>query len=229
MTSSNPMTRRLAGVATVVALAVGSFTANPAQAACSQFGPAPDAGPSGKHNPATNGAYYGGSFLKVSGQAVDDEGFRWDGGIQRFQPAIVGLWNFTFISEGNNKPPLNFKDGMTLDQGFVTWHEDGSELMNSGRSPVTQSFCMGTWKQTGRYTYQLKHMTLSWTPDPTDLMNGATFVGPGLITETITVSRDGSSYTGQFTIDQFQPDGKTPVAVGGHLTGNIKATRITVD
>ncbi|MGH8260827.1 MAG: hypothetical protein ACREUG_14200, partial [Steroidobacteraceae bacterium] len=83
---------------------------------------------------------------------------------------ITGLWKFVFSAKGDTGPgaPSNaipMPDGATVDAGFVTWHDDGTELMNSGRTPASGSFCMGVWKQTGPRTYELNHWALSWIPD----------------------------------------------------------------
>ena len=128
---------------------------------------------------------------------------------------IVGLWSVTFTSEGSSGIP----DGTVIDQGYTTWHADGTEIMNSGRPPITGNFCMGVWRQTSRFSYKLNHVTLSW--DPT----GTIFVGPGNIKEQITLSHGGNSYSGSFTIDQFDTNGN----LLQQITGNVSATRITVD
>ena len=128
---------------------------------------------------------------------------------------IVGLWSVQFISEGNDGIP----DGTVIDQGYATWHADGTEIMNSGRPPASGNFCMGVWKLTGRLSYKLNHVTLSW--DPT----GTTFIGPGSIHESVTLDHSGMTYSGTFTIDQFDTNGN----LLAHLQGNISATRITVD
>lgn len=130
--------------------------------------------------------------------------------------SIVGLWRFTFTSQGTSGIP----DGTVLDAGYATWHSDGTELMNSSRPPPSSNFCMGVWKQLGRATYKLNHFALSW--DPT----GQVFVGPANIREVVTVDRTGNSYEGTFVIDQFAEDGVTMLV---HLTGTIDATRVTVD
>lgn len=130
--------------------------------------------------------------------------------------AIVGLWKFEFVSQGNDGIP----DGTLIDNGLVSWHSDGTEIMNSGlRPPMTGNFCMGVWKQTGDSTYKLNHMGLSW--DPT----GTTYVGPANIREHITISRDGNRYSGGFTIDQYDTTGHLLV----HLAGSVSAKRITAD
>jgi hypothetical protein len=142
---------------------------------------------------------------------------------------IVGLWKFAFTAEGNgvSGPP----DGAPIDAGYVTWHSDGTELMNSGRAPTTGSFCMGVWKQDGRSTYKLNHFALSWnfdlsTPVTAPGTGGADFVGPANIREEVTVDDSGNSYAGTFTLIQYAADGTTILA---SIKGKVTATRITAD
>lgn len=164
---------------------------------------------------------------------------------------ITGLWQFEFtVTSASSKilpasalPPI----GALADSGFVQWHDDGTEIMNSGRAPASGSFCLGVWKQTGVYTYELNHWALSWipgyspgattswsqTPDGTD--GALAFAGPTNIQETVTLSReDAKSYTGQFTLTQYNPasDPHAPTfdTSGGVLLvikGTISATRVT--
>jgi hypothetical protein len=42
--------------------------------------------------------------------------------------SIVGLWSVTFTAENNPGGP---PDGTVIDAGYVTWHADHTELMNS--------------------------------------------------------------------------------------------------
>jgi len=143
------------------------------------------------------------SFALVSGHAPDTA-------------AIVGLWKFKFVSEGNP----GIQDGTVLDNGFAAWHSDGTEITNSGmRPPPSGNFCMGVWKQIGDSSYKLNHYGLSW--DPT----GTTFVGPANIRQRVAVGHDGNTYSGKFTIDQFDTNGNLLV----HLTGNVAAKRVTAD
>lgn len=131
---------------------------------------------------------------------------------------IVGLWKFTFVSLGNLN--LGIPDGAVLDAGFQTWHADGTEIMNSGRPPMTSSFCMGVWDYTASSsTYRLNHYALSWAPD------GTTFIGPANIREKVSIDRSGNALSGRFSIDQYAQDGVTDLA---HLEGTLSATRITV-
>lgn len=133
------------------------------------------------------------------------------------QEPITGLYRFTFTAKGDQ----GISDGTVLDQGFATWHADGTEIMNSGRAPATQSFCMGAWTRTGPQTYRLNHWALSW--DPT----GKTFIGPANIRESIRLNRDASRYSGVFTLTQYAPDGKT--RLGQQVQGTVTGTRVTAD
>jgi hypothetical protein len=144
-------------------------------------------------------------------------------------PGIVGMWHFTFTAEGNNPPGP--PDGAVVDSGYVTWHSDGTELMNSGRAPTTGSFCMGVWKQAGRSTFKLNHFALAWSWDPNTPVTGpgtggADFAGPANIRETVTLDKTGNQYQGWFTLTQYQTDGTT---IAEAVTGKVTATRITVD
>jgi len=154
----------------------------------------------------TEGSY--GSLLKVG------DGEDWRGDFHLLP--IVGMWKFTFTSEGSKGIP----DGAVVDAGYVTWHADGTELMNSGRAPITGSFCMGVWKPIGPSTFKLNHVAMAW--DPT----GTVYVGPAEIRETVTVAPRGNSYVGKFTLDQYATDEKTVLA---HVQGTVTATRVTVD
>ena len=127
---------------------------------------------------------------------------------------IVGFWKVKFLSEGNTGIP----DGTVLDNGFAQWHSDGTEMMNSSRAPVTQSFCMGVWQKTGPSSYQLNHFALGFD-------TSSNFIGPIQLQESVTVDKKADQYTGTFTIDQFDPMGNPQ----GHFAGNVAATRITVD
>jgi hypothetical protein len=129
---------------------------------------------------------------------------------------IVGLWKVKFTSKGNTA--IGIPDGAPIDEGYATWHGDGTEIMNSGRAPITGNFCMGVWKKTGRSSYKLNHFGLSW--DPT----GTTLIGPANIKEEVVLDSE-NSYSGTFTIDQFDTDGH----LLAHISGLVSAQRITAD
>jgi hypothetical protein len=122
-----------------------------------------------------------------------------------FDP-IVGFWHATFVI-----------GGQTIDSAYVQWHADRTEIMNSSRDPRTQSFCLGVWKRVG-LNYTLNHFAKSWDADGNE-------VGPANIRENVTLDHTGTSYSGTFTLDQYDLSGNLLV----HLEGEVTATRITVD
>lgn len=164
--------------------------------------------------------------------------------------AITGLWKFAFTAMGNVGPnapakALPFPDGTPVDAGYVTWHDDGTELMNSSRAPASGSFCMGVWKQIGREAYKLNHWAISWVPDYhpgqtqswSELAGGTDqalkVLGPTNIQEIVALGWRDSSYTGTFRLTQYVNDGTSnpihdisaaPVAFV--IVGTITATRI---
>jgi hypothetical protein len=164
--------------------------------------------------------------------------------------AITGLWKFVFTAEGNlapNAPPnaLPFPDGTPVDAGFVTWHDDGTELMNSGRAPASGSFCMGVWKQVGRKSFKLNHWAISWIPDyhpgqtqswsavPGGIDETFKAFGPTNIQETVALTNRDDGYTGKFRLTQYVNDGTSaPISdvsaapVAFVILGNVSATRI---
>ena len=135
---------------------------------------------------------------------------------------IVGMWHATFTAQGNEAGP---PDGTPIDNALVTWHSDGTELMNSARPPQDGDFCMGVWKKTGRNTYKLNHfawMGNDTTNAPSGIGNPQ---GPTRFFEEITLSPDGKHYTGHFTLDAYDTNG-TQVA---QIIGVTNGTRITLD
>ena len=52
---------------------------------------------------------------------------------------ITGFW----------KVQATLPDGTVIDDGYATWHADGTEIINSSRPPISGNFCMGVWKRTG--------------------------------------------------------------------------------
>jgi hypothetical protein len=134
---------------------------------------------------------------------------------------IVGMWHVTLTAQGNEIGP---PDGTPLDNALVTWHSDGTELMNSARPPQDGDFCMGVWEKKGK-TYRLNHF--AWLAN--DTANSPSGIGnptgPTRIREEVTLSPDKKHYTGTFTLDAYDTAG-TQIA---HIVGVIAATRITLD
>lgn len=129
--------------------------------------------------------------------------------------SIVGFWHVKFVSEGT----VGIPDGTEVDAGYSQWHSDGTEFLNSGsRAPLTGNFCLGVWAQVGPYDYTLNHFAIAW--DPT----GTSLVGPGHIKENVVLNPNGQTFTGSFSIDQYDESNN----LLGHVQGNITGTRITV-
>jgi hypothetical protein len=140
-------------------------------------------------------------------------------------PVIVGMWHVKFTAtEVSNGVP--FGPGTEFDAGYQQWHSDGTEMLNSGgRPPSTSSFCMGVWSQTGLRTFKLNHFAISWAP------NGDR-TGPTSIVEEVTVSPNGKTFSGQFTItDYLETDGSSGSSLSKQdvITGPISGTRIDVN
>jgi len=126
----------------------------------------------------------------------------------------VGFWRVKFVSKDTPGIP----DGTVIDAGFAQWHSDGTEILNSSRLPATSNFCLGVCGKTEPFSYKLNHFALS-----SDL-NG-NMIGPANIREDVILDQRGNSYAGTLTIDQFDLSGNTLA----HITGQVTATRITVD
>ena len=134
--------------------------------------------------------------------------------------SIVGMWKIQFISQGNSASTPAIPDGAVVDFGYTQLHSDGTELLNSGaHTPSTQNFCMGVWGQKGFLSYELNHFALSYSSLTGELVN---YVN---IREQLTLSPSGDMFSGTFTIDIYD----TTQNHLGHITGNVTATRVTVD
>ena len=135
---------------------------------------------------------------------------------------IVGMWHVTLTAQGNEIGP---PDGTPLDNALVTWHSDGTELMNSARPPQDGDFCMGIWKKIGKSTYKLNHF--AWfANDTANAPSGiGNATGPTRIFEEVTLSPDKKHYGGTFTLDAYDTAGNQVA----HIVGAIAATRITLD
>jgi hypothetical protein len=128
------------------------------------------------------------------------------------QPAIVGLWNSEFfLGDG----PARY------DQTFQIIHADGTEMMvSNGLPPALGNVCVGIWKQVAPRTFKLKHMTWNWDG------NGG-FAGTFLMTVTLRLDRRGSSYTGSWSADSYDPDGQLIPEL--HAEGTARGARIGLE
>jgi hypothetical protein len=143
---------------------------------------------------------------------------------------IIGMWHVKLVAGTitlyNNAPSLPFPQGAEFDAGYQQWHNDGTEMLNSGgRPPLISSFCMGVWSQTGLRKFKLNHFAINWAPD-------GTRTGPTSIVEEVTVSPNGLTFSGQFTItDYLETDGPSGSSISKQdvVTGPITGTRIDVN
>ena len=130
--------------------------------------------------------------------------------------SIVGFWHQKLISQGSAGIP----DGTVLDDGLGQWHSDGTEILNSNRATISGDFCVGVWEKVSPNTYKLNHFALPY--DST----GTVFVGPVNLRAVVTLAAGGKQYKGTFTLDQYDPTGKTMTS---SAQGVITGTRITVE
>ena len=149
-----------------------------------------------------------------------------DGDDDRDGASIVGMWHATLTSHGSDS---DLPEGTPVDNALVVWHGDNTEITNSYRPPQDGNFCMGIWKQTGKYTYKLNHFAwFSNAYDPTD-PNAWSEIGPAQgptqFVEEITLSPDGNHYSGTFTLDGYDTSGNVAV----HIVGVLSGTRITMN
>jgi len=178
-------------------------------------------------HPSSWHTQYGQARLLRAALANDDDH---DAGEIPADVSIVGLWHFKFVSDGvTTGIPGGIPKGAPLDAGYAAWHSDGTEITNSGgRAPSTSAFCMGVWAKVGPRQYLLNHFAISWNPTPTADNPNGTMIGPTSIHELVTLAANGKSFTGVFTIDNYnESDTSGPPA--SHLEGTVTATRIDVN
>jgi hypothetical protein len=197
------------------ASAQGPSAKSPSRLIEAGCGYSPSEAPTAPARPQQKSSEAQGKFRRASLVLVSSHDRDWDDDSDH--AGIVGLWKVKFVSKGNTG--MGIPDGAPIDEGYATWHSDGTEIMNSGRPPITGSFCMGVWKKTGRSSYKLNHFALSW--DST----GKTLVGPTNIREEIVLDNNENSYSGTFTIDQYDNEGH----LLAHISGLLSAQRITAD
>jgi hypothetical protein len=161
---------------------------------------------------------FGTAAPRLATTALDD----WDD----HEPSIVGMWHVVFTAHTQNGDAIP-SPGAVIDNAIVQWHPDGTEVMNSARSAQDGNFCLGVWKRTGNRSYLLNHIPWQGNVyDPTvppDTI-GAPQDGAQII-EKITLSPDGNSYTGSFTLHAYDTSG----GVYTWFSGTLTATRITPD
>ena len=140
------------------------------------------------------------------------------------RPSIVGMWHVVFTGKTVNGGP--YPDVLQpVDNALVVWHSDGTEIMNSARPAQDGNFCLGVWKHNGENRYYLNHFPWKFN----DTTGGAAGIGvpqDGVqLTEEVTLSQDSKSYSGNFTLMQYDSSGNLTVTI----KGTVAAKRITTE
>jgi hypothetical protein len=134
------------------------------------------------------------------------------------RPVLVGAWRSKIAFR--NGPLAGMKDLEFLYAynagGTMTESSNYDEAANS--SPPAY----GVWKQSDPRTFETKYVFYTTkTPGPGDgAPNSADWwpAGHGVLTETITLSDDGQTYTSTIRLATYDRSG-TPIAGGGEGTG----------
>ena len=151
---------------------------------------------------ALHSSGYGQSAMLFRAALINDDHYN--------EPSIVGFWHFKMLIGKN-----------VIDGGTQQWHSDGNEVIDSAmRSPLIGNVCFGVWKQVGERHYRLNHRGVGFDAA------GSAVNGVDSIIFDVTLSRDGNSYNGTFTIFPYDPDGNS---LGSPVKGTATGTRITVD
>ena len=174
--------------------------------------PAAWAGCGGAFEPAS----YGGDAIKPG----DPRLIRIDDGQGNNRPSIVGLWSIQLTA-----------GGQTVDFGYSAWHDDGTEIMNSGGHPAsTGNFCLGAWAQTGPNRFHLNHFALAYDPTKFSSPGDATHAPGGLMArinliEDVVLAPNGKSFTGTFTQIGYDPVTNAVIPMFG-ASGQITGQRV---
>ena len=141
----------------------------------------------------------------------------------RDTPSIVGMWHVIFTAHTVNGTAIPPDAYPMIDNAFVVFHSDKTEIMESARPPQDGNFCLGVWEKTGAHSFYVNH--LPWLGN--DTANAPGGIGNptagAQITERLNVSENGKSYSGSFTLVAYNLDGSKAIT----FTGVVAATRIT--
>lgn len=136
--------------------------------------------------------------------------------------SIVGMWHVLLTAHTMNGQAI---PNTVIDNSLAVWHRDGTEIMNSLRPAQDGNFCLGVWKRTGQRSYLLNH--IPWGGNvfdpaaPPDAI-GAPQAGVQIL-ENVTLSADGDSYSGTFTLQAYDTAGN----VYASFSGTVSAKRVT--
>lgn len=115
--------------------------------------------------------------------------------------SIVGLWHVDFVV-GNQ----------TIQEAFQVWNVGGTEIHNPNVDPRTGNVCLGVWRHAQGGSYKLAHRV--WQYDA----NG-NFMGTIHLSETLTLGPDGTTHSGTFALDFYDPNGNFQFEVPGNVSG----------
>ncbi|HWZ81956.1 MAG TPA: hypothetical protein VNW47_05000 [Terriglobales bacterium] len=121
--------------------------------------------------------------------------------------SVVGLWHIRFVV-----------GDQTIQEAYQVWNQGGTEVHNPNVDPRTGNVCLGAWKKVGNRAYKLAHRV--WSYD-----TAGTFLGTINLSESIYLGHKGSTHTGTFVLDFFDPAGNFQFEV----PGNVVAERISVE
>ena len=122
--------------------------------------------------------------------------------------SIVGLWHIQFVV-----------GGQTIQEAFQLWNAGGTEAHNPNVDPRSGNICFGVWKrQADKVTYKLTHRV--WMYD-----SNGNFGGTIHLSETLTLGDHGTTHSGTFALDFYDPNGNFQFEV----PGNVVAERIAVE
>ncbi len=125
-------------------------------------------------------------------------------------PSMTGLWKTVFVA-----------DGTVVNLGFNTWHDDGTEWAVDGSVPPSGgNVCPGVWERIGQRSYRTIHPAFNYDASNTHI------VSITIERLNVSISRDGNTYEGDFTWDNYDLQGNllSDSSVAGRVTG----TRIQV-
>ena len=120
---------------------------------------------------------------------------------------MVGLWHIQFTV-----------GGQTIQEAYQLWNAGGTEVHNPNVDPRGGSVCLGVWKHGPHGTFKLTHRV--WNYDT----NG-NFMGTIHLSETLTLGHHGTTHSGSFTLDFYDPSGTFLFEVNGNVVGE----RISVE
>jgi hypothetical protein len=116
-------------------------------------------------------------------------------------PSMVGLWYIEFTIDGN-----------VIQDAYQLWNAGGTEVHNPNVDPRAGNVCLGVWRNMGHGTYKLTHRV--WNYDT----NG-NFLGTINLSETLTLGKSGSTHSGTFALDFYDPSGNFLMELDGSVTG----------